>query len=114
MGKFFKSSGTLAATALLAVSSLLAACDSGTAATSTPAGAAATSAPTTAATTAAATATSGTGATGATATTGTGGTSSGKKLKVGLVTDVGSINDKNFNQASYEGVQRAEKELGAD
>jgi len=30
------------------------------------------------------------------------------------VTDVGSINDKNFNQASYEGVLQAQKDLGAD
>lgn len=32
---------------------------------------------------------------------------------VGLVTDVGGINDSSFNQVSWEGVQRAEKELGA-
>jgi basic membrane protein A len=32
---------------------------------------------------------------------------------VGLVTDVGKINDKSFNQSAWEGVQRAEKELGA-
>ena len=32
---------------------------------------------------------------------------------VGLVTDVGKINDKSFNQSAYEGVQLAEKELGA-
>jgi basic membrane protein A len=38
----------------------------------------------------------------------------GKKLKIGLVTDVGSINDKSFNQSSYEGIVRAQKELGAD
>jgi basic membrane protein A and related proteins len=40
--------------------------------------------------------------------------SGGKKLKVGLVTDVGSINDKSFNQSSYEGIVRAQKELGAE
>ena len=38
---------------------------------------------------------------------------SGKKLKIGLVTDVGSVNDKSFNQSSWEGVKQAEKELGA-
>src|SRR3954451_22910308 len=38
----------------------------------------------------------------------------GKKLKVGLVTDVGSINDKSFNQSSYEGIVQAQKELGAE
>jgi len=32
---------------------------------------------------------------------------------VGLVTDVGRINDKSFNQSAWEGVQRAEKDLGA-
>jgi len=32
---------------------------------------------------------------------------------VGLVTDVGKINDKSFNQSAWEGVQRTEKELGA-
>lgn len=36
----------------------------------------------------------------------------GKKLKVGLVTDVGRIDDKSFNQSAWEGVQRAQKELG--
>lgn len=32
---------------------------------------------------------------------------------VGLVTDVGKINDKSFNQSAYEGVKQAETELGA-
>jgi basic membrane protein A len=32
---------------------------------------------------------------------------------VGLVTDVGKINDKSFNQSAWEGVQQAESELGA-
>ncbi|MBP7998693.1 MAG: BMP family ABC transporter substrate-binding protein [Chloroflexi bacterium] len=32
---------------------------------------------------------------------------------VGLVTDVGEIDDKSFNQSAWEGVQRAEAELGA-
>jgi len=40
--------------------------------------------------------------------------SGGKKLKVGLVTDVGKVDDKSFNQSAWEGVQRAQKELGAD
>lgn len=31
---------------------------------------------------------------------------------VGLVTDIGKINDKSFNQAAWEGVQRAQQELG--
>jgi basic membrane protein A len=38
----------------------------------------------------------------------------GKKLKVGLVTDVGSLNDKSFNQSSWEGVLRAQRELGIE
>ncbi|GAB4401058.1 MAG: hypothetical protein OHK0052_24630 [Anaerolineales bacterium] len=32
---------------------------------------------------------------------------------VGLVTDVGEVDDKSFNQSAWEGVQRAKKELGA-
>ncbi len=32
---------------------------------------------------------------------------------IGLVTDVGRVNDKSFNQSAWDGVQRAEKELGA-
>ncbi|HVF98987.1 MAG TPA: BMP family ABC transporter substrate-binding protein [Chloroflexia bacterium] len=55
------------------------------------------------------TATEGTQATG-TAT----GTTGGGKLKVGLVTDVGRLNDKNFNQGSWEGVVRAKDELGVE
>jgi basic membrane protein A len=33
---------------------------------------------------------------------------------VGLVTDVGKIDDKSFNQSAWEGVQRAQRELGAE
>ena len=32
---------------------------------------------------------------------------------VGLVTDIGKVSDKSFNQSAWEGVQQAEKELGA-
>jgi basic membrane protein A len=32
---------------------------------------------------------------------------------IGLVTDVGKVNDKSFNQAAWGGVQQAQKELGA-
>jgi basic membrane protein A len=39
--------------------------------------------------------------------------SSDEVLCVGLVTDVGEVDDKSFNQSAWEGVQRAEKELGA-
>jgi basic membrane protein A len=38
----------------------------------------------------------------------------GKRLRVGLVTDVGKIDDKSFNQSAWEGVQRAQRELGAE
>ncbi|HEV8635848.1 MAG TPA: BMP family ABC transporter substrate-binding protein [Chloroflexota bacterium] len=38
----------------------------------------------------------------------------GQAIKVGLVTDVGKIDDKSFNQSAWAGVQRAQKELGAD
>ena len=34
-----------------------------------------------------------------------------KKLKVGLVTDVGKINDGTFNQFAYEGLKKAEADL---
>jgi basic membrane protein A len=32
---------------------------------------------------------------------------------VGLVTDIGKVNDRSFNQSAWEGVQQAEEELGA-
>ena len=38
----------------------------------------------------------------------------GKKIKAGLVTDTGGVGDKSFNAAAWEGLQRAEKELGAE
>ncbi|HUS17454.1 MAG TPA: BMP family ABC transporter substrate-binding protein, partial [Chloroflexia bacterium] len=112
MFKIFRTRGPLAATLLVAASMMLSACGADTS-TAIPAVATAISDAATAVP-AAATAASNTAATAvpaaATAVSSTG----GKKLKVGLVTDVGSINDKNFNQASYEGVLRAQKELGAD
>ena len=37
-----------------------------------------------------------------------------KRLRVGLVTDVGKVDDKSFNQSAWEGVQRAQRELGAE
>jgi len=36
------------------------------------------------------------------------------KLKVGLVTDTGGVNDKSFNQSAWEGVQKAGTDLGMD
>lgn len=35
-------------------------------------------------------------------------------LKVGMVTDAGTIDDKSFNQGTWEGIQRAAKDLGVD
>ena len=35
-------------------------------------------------------------------------------LKIGLVTDVGEIDDKSFNQSAWEGVQMAGEEFGAE
>jgi basic membrane protein A len=35
-----------------------------------------------------------------------------EQLKVAMVTDVGGVNDASFNQSAWEGLQRAEKELG--
>jgi basic membrane protein A len=38
----------------------------------------------------------------------------GRKIKAGLVTDVGGVNDRSFNALAWDGLQRAQKELGAD
>lgn len=38
---------------------------------------------------------------------------SGSSLKIGVVTDVGRVDDKNFNQYSYQGAQQAAQDLGA-
>jgi len=42
------------------------------------------------------------------------GSSTGGKLKVGLVTDTGGVNDKSFNQSAWTGVQKAAKEFNWD
>ncbi|HEY8193384.1 MAG TPA: BMP family ABC transporter substrate-binding protein [Gaiellaceae bacterium] len=36
------------------------------------------------------------------------------EFKIALVTDVGQLNDRGFNQLAYEGLKRAEKELGVE
>jgi basic membrane protein A len=36
------------------------------------------------------------------------------KLKIGLVTDTGGVNDKSFNQSAWDGVQQAMKDTGVD
>jgi basic membrane protein A len=38
----------------------------------------------------------------------------GTGVKVGLVTDVGGVNDQSFNQSAWEGLQRFGKETGAN
>jgi basic membrane protein A and related proteins len=45
-------------------------------------------------------------------TTTAGGGSTTKQIKVGLVTDVGGLNDKSFNHLAFLGLQKAENELG--
>ncbi|HWK25114.1 MAG TPA: BMP family ABC transporter substrate-binding protein [Solirubrobacter sp.] len=37
-----------------------------------------------------------------------------KSIKVGLVTDIGGLNDRSFNQLANEGLERAKSELGVD
>lgn len=36
------------------------------------------------------------------------------KIKIGMVTDTGGVNDGSFNQSSWEGLQKAKKDLGVD
>ncbi|MGC9360318.1 MAG: BMP family lipoprotein [Anaerolineae bacterium] len=42
------------------------------------------------------------------------GPTGGGGFKIGLVTDVGRVNDRSFNQAAWEGAQQAAEELGAE
>jgi basic membrane protein A len=121
----FRKLGLLVAFITL-LSVLLVACGDNTATPVPATTAAATKAATTAAattagaTTAAATTTAGAttaaAVTTAAATTTAGATTAaaGKKLKVGLVTDVGRVNDKSFNESAWNGVLQAQKELGYD
>jgi basic membrane protein A len=37
-----------------------------------------------------------------------------KKVRVGMVTDIGGLNDRSFNESAYKGLKRAESELGAE
>lgn len=103
---------------LLGLAVLAAACAQGaapaapTAAPAAPKAAAPTEAPKAAAPTAAAAAP--TAAAAAKAAAPTVAAAAGKKLKIGLVTDQGGVNDKSFNQSAWEGVQKAMKELGID
>jgi basic membrane protein A len=45
-------------------------------------------------------------------TAATTGTTPAKQIKVGLTTDVGELNDNGFNELAYNGLKRAERELG--
>jgi basic membrane protein A len=45
-------------------------------------------------------------------TTATTGTTASEPIKVGLSTDLGQLNDNGFNELAYNGLKRAEKELG--
>ncbi len=38
----------------------------------------------------------------------------GSSIKVGLVTDIGGLNDRSFNHLAYVGLQQAEKQLGVE
>lgn len=35
-----------------------------------------------------------------------------KQLRIGMVTDVGGVNDQSFNQSAWEGLQKSKKDLG--
>ena len=37
-----------------------------------------------------------------------------KKIKIGLVTDIGGLNDRGFNALAYKALKQAESELGAE
>ena len=41
-------------------------------------------------------------------------TAQASDIKIGMVADLGGINDESFNQSAWEGLQRAEKDLGVE
>src|SRR4051794_17868441 len=45
-------------------------------------------------------------------TTAATGTTTGKAIKGGLITDLGQLNDNGFNELAYNGLKRAQRELG--
>jgi basic membrane protein A len=49
---------------------------------------------------------------GDTTTSGTTTTSAGGDFKVGLITDIGGLNDRGFNHLAYVGLQNAQRDLG--
>jgi basic membrane protein A len=52
------------------------------------------------------------GSSGSKSTTTAAGKAAGKKASVVLVTDINQLNDHGFNQLAYQGLKRAQKELG--
>jgi basic membrane protein A and related proteins len=58
----------------------------------------------------------GCGGGGGTTTGGAGGatTAAGEKIKVGLVTDIGGLNDRGFNSLANKGLEDAESQLGVE
>jgi basic membrane protein A and related proteins len=48
------------------------------------------------------------------ATTTTAAAEPAEPIRVGLVTDIGGLNDRSFNQGNYEGLLRAQRELGVE
>ena len=42
------------------------------------------------------------------------GAEAGETFKIGLVTDIGGVEDQSFNQSAWEGLKRAEKEFGVE
>jgi basic membrane protein A and related proteins len=54
------------------------------------------------------------GNSGGSSSSGSSSTPAAKKIKVGLVTDIGGLNDRSFNQLANEGLQRAKSQLAVD
>jgi basic membrane protein A len=54
------------------------------------------------------------GALAALVVTGVGSAAPAEKIRVGLVTDIGGLHDRGFNQLSYAGLKRAQAKLGVD
>ena len=91
-------------TLVMGLSIVVAACSSSGASTSPSA--AATAAPTTAASSAPSGSAAGSAAPS--------GSAAHSDLKIGVVTDVGTVNDKNFNEYTYVGAQQGAAAIGAD
>lgn len=58
--------------------------------------------------------TSSSGAAASTPSTSTAAAPAGKKIKVGLVTDIGGLNDRSFNALANKGLEDAKSKLGID